>query len=88
MTDTLEDLRPTIADILDGYARTGPFSWIEPLADRIHRGAETLRWCAEYESARERPAELERLVDRVDKALELPKAAELRAEIRAAVASW
>ncbi len=88
MTDTLPDLRPLLADLLDDYARHGPLNWIEPLADRIHRGAQTLRWCAEREAPTvvELQAEVGRLADELEETRE--NRDDLVANVRYAVREW
>jgi hypothetical protein len=96
MTYILPDLRPLLADLLDDHSqhhlRLGHIKL--DVAVIAHEGAETLRWCARFEEDRERPGlaveveRLEAILDRIDEALELPKAVELRAEIAKALAQW
>jgi len=70
MSVELGDLRPVLADILDGLADADPFyvrgaRWVSPdpasRMNRLRRGAATLRWCAE----REMPSSVQELQEDV-----------------------
>lgn len=88
--DTLPDLRVTIAESMTALAWSLPGRSIRTPAEhrRLLDGAETLRWCAQYEA----PSYEEMKADR-DAALVAQKEAEenvrdLVVNVRAAASSW
>ena len=93
----LPDLRPTIAEILEGLAMaTAKPNWRRPYDEVLCRlsGAQTLRWCAAREapSAEELQGEIGRLDDIIQAvydALHGEDAMGVKlSEIRGAVSSW
>lgn len=95
MTDTLPDLRVTIAESMEALAMTVAGRW--PASDvealRLMRGAKTLRWCAEREAPtiEELWAEIDQawaIVSAVEDALDTPgqTMAQRMTRIREAVA--
>ena len=85
MTNTLPDLRLTIAEGMEALAMSLPWyvpTWgqmveVNPKLDRMLAGAETLRWCAAREAPtiEELQAEvdsLEDLIVAIDKAIDGP----------------